>query len=72
MLREDIPGGRLLTLRRRRSRLPWIYAVYHAPRSNLRVTEGHVRATATPREARALASLAPVLQGEKGSDPSAH
>ena len=28
MLREDFPGGRLLSLRRRRSRLPWIYVVY--------------------------------------------
>src|SRR6266480_2890184 len=28
MLRKDFPGGRLLCLRRRRSRLPWIYLVY--------------------------------------------
>ena len=28
MLREDYPGGRILSLRRRRSRLPWIYLVY--------------------------------------------
>ena len=28
MVREDFPGGRLLSLRRRRSRLPWIYLVY--------------------------------------------
>ena len=28
MLREDYPGGRVLSLRRRRSRLPWIYLVY--------------------------------------------
>jgi hypothetical protein len=48
MLREDIPGGRLLTLRRRRSRLPWIYSVYHVTRSNPDVEEGgHVRPTGT-------------------------
>src|SRR5258706_12880314 len=28
MLREDFPGVRLLNLRRRRSRLPWMYLVY--------------------------------------------
>src|SRR4029450_10727740 len=28
MLREGYPGNRLLSLRRRRSRLPWIYLVY--------------------------------------------
>jgi hypothetical protein len=30
MLREDFPGVRRLYLRRRRSRRPWIYSVYHA------------------------------------------
>src|SRR4029453_3269138 len=28
MLRNDCSGGRLLSLRRRRSRLPWVYLVY--------------------------------------------
>jgi hypothetical protein len=32
MLKEGMPGGRILSLRRRRSRLPWIYSVYHAGR----------------------------------------
>ena len=30
---EELPGARQLRLRRRRSRLPWIYVVYHAGRS---------------------------------------
>ena len=33
MLSEDITGGRQLSLRRRRSRLPWIYSLYHVTRS---------------------------------------
>jgi predicted N-formylglutamate amidohydrolase len=62
MLGEDIPGGRLLTLRRRRSRLPWLYSVYHATRSNLRVMQPY--AGTTSRKPREVRSFTPVLQGD--------
>jgi hypothetical protein len=59
MLREDIPGGRLLTLRRRRSRLPWMYSVYHVSRSDLRAKHPH--ACTACCKAREMAGFSPVL-----------
>src|ERR1700737_2012257 len=67
MVREDFPGGRLLSLRRRRSRLPWIYLVYQQAEdrgveesSSLLDAETPERRTPRARRDRCLPHLPPV------------
>src|SRR4051812_29521133 len=49
MLTVDVPADRVLNLRRRRARLPWIYLVYQEAGSSLRGEGKQARRTRTAR-----------------------